>query len=59
MISKKIGLPKYISDKRIIDRNIRKKLISQKEYEEYLKTLPDETQSVDQIKIETDVQYDA
>lgn len=56
---KKIEGLTFLFDKRIAERNVKKKLISQKQYEEFLKSLPDERDNCESIKIETDIQYDA
>jgi len=36
----------WMLDKRVIERNIRKKVLTRKDYEKYLKTLPDVTDCI-------------
>lgn len=39
-------------DRRLISRNIKKKLLTQKEYENFLKSLPDDSEEGEPLTIE-------
>jgi len=51
MSSKEVKIKQEYIDKRTVQRNINKKLISKKEYESYLKSLKDEASDADPVVI--------
>jgi deoxyadenosine/deoxycytidine kinase len=54
MVGSKESNSLHVLDKRIIDRNIEKELLSKKEYEAYLKSLKDESGACEPLALKDD-----
>lgn len=50
----KMGFNEWLYDKRVVERNIKKGLLTKEDYKRYIESLPDLSQYIDVIKIGED-----